>query len=84
MTPKKAGLATIVGPGGLTKKFDTCTCIHCNKVWVTFSTEKGIGNPGGWCRMCMRMICPNCAGKECEPFMRKLEKMERKSNMVVG
>lgn len=76
VTPKKAGLAEIVGPGGDVKSFDTVTCFHCNKAWVIRSTEPGQSDPGGWCRLCMRAICPVCADKGCVPFETKLKKYE--------
>ncbi len=80
MTPKKAGYAVIVGPG-YTKEFDTCTCKHCNRVWTVRSTEKGQGDPGGWCNMCMAPICPECAGKPCFPLEERLLLMERRDRL---
>jgi hypothetical protein len=81
ITQKRAGYATISGPEGI-KEFDTCTCKHCNKVWVVKSTEKGQGDLGGWCRMCMAPICPECADKGCYPFMKRLLKYEQRQKML--
>ncbi len=66
----------IIGPGS-TEEMDTCTCKHCNKVWYVRGTAIK-SNPGGWCRMCMAPICPQCAGKECVPFLKKLDEYEAK------
>lgn len=80
LTPKRAGYATITYSKGV-KEFDTCTCCHCGRVWVTRSTEKGQGDPGGWCRLCMKPVCPTCAGKECKPFLRKLDEYEQRQKL---
>lgn len=82
LTPKKAGYATITGPKG-TKEYDTCTCAHDNRVWVVRSSIKGIkADPGGFCRLCMKMICPRCVGKACVPFERKLKIYEDRQRML--
>ncbi len=76
----KLGYATIIGPGQH-KEYDTCTCRHCNRIWTIQSTEKGQAHPGGWCRFCMKPICPKCAGKACFPFEKKLALYERNQNL---
>ena len=78
VTPKRAGLAEIIGPNK-TESYDTCTCKHCGGVWAIRSTEKGKSDPGGWCSVCDAMICPKCAGKPCFPFLKKLEMYENKA-----
>ncbi len=76
----KSGYATITSPQGV-KEYDTCTCKHCNAVWTIRSTEKGQGDPGGWCTICARPICPNCVGKECFPLERRLELYEKSEKL---
>jgi hypothetical protein len=80
-THLRAGYATIVGPGVKTES-DTCTCKHCCRVWVTRSSDPAVkGDLGGFCRICMRMICPTCAGKPCFPFEKKLDLYEKRSDL---
>lgn len=82
LTPKRAGYGVLVGPG-YTKEYDTCTCKHCNKAWVVRSNDpNNKGDPGGWCRMCNAPICPECAGKECKPFLVKLDEIEAKDRLT--
>ena len=75
-TTRNAGYATITGPWKNKEEFDTCTCKHCSRAWVVRSNVKGKANPGGWCSLCARMVCPTCVGKECVPFMIKLKMFE--------
>jgi hypothetical protein len=50
---------------------DTYTCRHCQRiVW-----RRG---DGGFCRTCDSMICNKCVGKDCVPFMKKIEEMEER------
>lgn len=81
-TPARAGYATIVGPGAPVKEFDTLTCAHCGRAWcVRTSSPSTTADPGGWCRLCMKPVCPTCAGKECVPFLRRLELYERRQDL---
>jgi hypothetical protein len=75
ITPKRAGHATILGPGAH-KEYDTCTCCHCGRVWVTNSTEMKEPPKDGWCSLCGKMICPDCAGKPCFPLEKRLKQYE--------
>lgn len=78
---KKAGYAEITGPGQH-KEFDTCTCKHCNRVWVVRSTETKDVDLGGWCMQCMAMICSDCAGKPCFPFEKQIEIYEQRQRLL--
>ena len=78
----RAGYATITGPGR-TQEYDTCSCVHCNRVWAIHGTD-GKENLGGWCRQCQAMICSDCAGKPCTPFEKKLELYESRRRMFRG
>src|ERR1700756_2474877 len=65
-----------VVPSGLTER-DTFTCCHCNKV-VIVKPFANMDDFGSMCRNCMKMTCPVCADKECTPFMKKIEEMEKR------
>lgn len=80
LTPKRSGYITLTSHK-VTYEADTCTCKHCNKAWIIRSTKKGEGDPGGWCRICSAPICPDCAGKECMPFEKKLKIYESKQKL---
>ena len=82
VTNRKAGYATITGPGGVSEESDTATCAHCNAVWVVRSTNKQKEELGGWCRMCSRPVCPLCADKGCSPFLEKLARVEARDRML--
>ena len=69
------GHATITGPDGL-KESDTFTCAHCNRI-VHVPVKADPDKLGGWCRQCMKAICPKCvATGACDPFEKKLEREE--------
>lgn len=56
---------------------DTFTCAHCNGI-VIVEPAKPPEAMGGFCRMCMKCICPACdAVGTCTPFERKLEEVEK-------
>lgn len=57
---------------GSVQEHDTYTCAHCNTIVVVQPREV----PGGWCRMCSRMVCDRCADGGCSPFEKKLEAQE--------
>ncbi len=69
------GYSVLVDPEAGTKECDTHTCAHCQKVVFTPPNKK-IEEVGDFCRGCMKVICLDCAGKGCSPFMKKLEAME--------
>ena len=69
------GFACITGPDRI-KEYDTFTCVHCNAV-VHVKPMADPAELGGFCRSCMKLICPNCAlDRSCTPFLKKLEQME--------
>ena len=84
ITHRKAGQVTIVGPRQ-NFEADTATCYHCNRCWVVRSTDRNSksmeADPGGFCRLCMKMICPTCTGKECVPFEKKLQLYESRKDL---
>lgn len=66
------GFACIVDPEQGVKETDTFTCIHCNRI-VHLPANKKVEDVGDFCRSCMKMICAGCAGKDCTPFLKKIE-----------
>ncbi len=75
---KPQGYAVIAHEDGSVSEWDTFTCAHCQYI-----TRVGAGQApedcGGFCRVCMSMICGPCADKGvCLPFERKLEIAERR------
>jgi hypothetical protein len=66
-----------MGPGAPVVEFDTFTCAHDNRVVIV----KHGASPeecGGFCRLCMKAICPECVGKTCVPFEKRLDLVEKK------
>ena len=78
----KAGEATITGPKGQ-KVFTTATCSHCNSVWAVSGNSSSMTcDPGGWCLQCSHMVCPQCSGKPCVPFEKKILAYEQRMSML--
>lgn len=83
------GYATIIDPAfGSVQEFDTVSCIHCGSVSMT---KSALGNlevmvyradgthymkEAGFCRSCMKPICPRCVGKECSNRFKRMEMEE--------
>lgn len=69
------GLGTLSGPCGELEEHPTFTCVHCQRV----RRVKPYCDPadlGGLCKICMGVVCEVCVGKGCDPFEKKLERME--------
>lgn len=65
----------------ITRERDTFTCAHCNKI-VIVEPKADPASLGGFCRLCMKNVCGPCADQgKCEPFEKKLEKMEARARM---
>lgn len=62
--------------GGIRQESDTFTCYHCGKV-VIVKPKCDPYELGGMCRLCEKMICPNCVDVgRCDPLEKKLERAE--------
>ncbi len=75
---KSHGYSIITGPEIRAIEEDFFVCSHCQK--TTF--VKPMCDPvelGGWCGPCHALICKDCVGKDCAPFMKKIEKAEAKA-----
>lgn len=79
---KAQGYSVLVDPEQ-TVEHDTMTCAHCNKV----THLKAFVRPedqGGYCRKCDRLICKDCAGKDCYPMGRRLDDWEKIGNGILA
>ncbi len=76
------GYVHIGDPGGNSLEADTATCCHCNAVWVLRASDPAKGNLGGWCRNCMDAVCPRCAGLDCTPFLKRIERYEARNRFL--
>ncbi len=55
---------------------DTFTCFHCGNC-VFVPPMKDPAEIGGWCLVCMKLICQECVGRgECRPFEKQLDQHE--------
>lgn len=60
---------------------DTFQCGHCQYI----THVKPFMDPadmGGLCKVCMRLVCSKCVGKECDVFERKLERSEARDRFL--
>ena len=71
---KDGGYLVINSAFGMSE-MSTFTCTHCNKV-VAVKTKANPDDIGGFCYCCMKMVCPQCVGKPCDPVEKKLERAE--------
>jgi hypothetical protein len=68
------GYACITGPDQI-KQYDTFTCFHCNAI-VHVKPMADPSEIGALCKTCMKLICAQCSGQGCTPFLKKIEEME--------
>ncbi len=54
------------------------TCAHCQK-GTEFPSMRKMMDYVDICRNCMRLICLECHGKPCRPFMKLIEQMEEEA-----
>lgn len=64
-----------------TNEMDTFSCGHCGSI-VHVPARTDPANLGGLCKQCMRLICPRCLDKGCEPLERKLERAEERDRTL--
>ena len=69
------GYGIITGEAGEVEEFDTFTCPHCNGVCII---RLGSGKQRGYCHLCNGPTCGRKNCMECVPFMKKLERHERR------
>lgn len=63
-----------------TVEHDTITCAHCNRIYVVPHRleESQARPPAQFCFQCKSAICPACVGKDCVPFMKRLDAVEKR------
>lgn len=57
---------------------DTFTCAHsfCGGRVVAVKSRMDPADIGGLCKVCMKLICPTCVGRGCDPLEKALERAE--------
>lgn len=78
---REGGYACISDPDKGLIEASTFTCFHCNSV-VHVKPRASMDELGSMCRSCMKMVCAKCAPGPCVPFMKKLEAMERRDEVL--
>jgi hypothetical protein len=77
---RKAGFYYIeVDPDKPTYESDGFVCKHCQKAVFVKPGQKA-EDMGGHCKMCDDLVCSECVDKGCDPFEKKLERMEAVAN----
>lgn len=74
---RAGGYGVVIDPdAGQPDEHDTFTCKHCSKVVIVRARQRP-EDIGGLCRHCYGIICPDCVGKDCTPFIAKIDAFER-------
>jgi hypothetical protein len=82
LTPRDAGQINIFGPGK-NKEAETQLCAHCQRMMIIRASSPDMpAYRGEVCVKCMKRICPLCMGKDCEPFMKRIERYERRQALL--
>jgi hypothetical protein len=78
---REGGVAEWTFQDGGTRRLKTFTCSHCNAV-VMVPERSTATEAGGWCGMCAKPVCQQCAGvPECVPFERRCDQMEARDRL---
>ncbi len=60
------------------RSYDSFTCFHCSRV-VFVKHRADPSELGGMCKVCDKLICPQCNAKGgCTPWEKQMEAMEAK------
>lgn len=79
---KPGGYAFSFDVGGIRQEADTFTCFHCNRI-VIVKPKCDPADLGGMCRLCDKMICPQCVNLGvCDPIEKKLERAEARDRAL--
>lgn len=79
---RQRGYEVVTGPDGRRVEQETFTCGHCSQI-VTVPNRAAADEVGGFCRVCMSMVCPGClATDRCDPYERKLERIEARERLL--
>lgn len=78
MMLRSGGYAIAQNIDGSVSEADSFTCAHCNSVTLVHAGQRA-ADLGGFCRLCSKLICSRCAGGDCIPFEKKLQKLEERA-----
>jgi hypothetical protein len=73
----QGGWLCVTNTDGTIDEADTFTCAHCQKI-VPCRAKQNLDDLGGFCRLCDRLICSRCVGRDCVPFLKAIEAAEEK------
>jgi hypothetical protein len=68
--------------GKETAACSTFTCAHCNTVVFVRPKTHVFHSAPGFCQLCSAHTCRKCTSKECKPFEKKLEEIERRGRFM--
>lgn len=76
------GWGFITHPDGKVEEHETYTCKHCNRV-NRVKPKQRAEDIGGLCKMCMKLICPECVNRGgCTPLEKGIAlQLEREYRM---
>ena len=71
---RPGGVLLTTGPAGAAER-DTFTCGHCQRI-VLVEAGADPAELGGLCKVCDRLVCKYCVGKDCTPWEEKMRQFE--------
>lgn len=63
--------------GNIIREVSTFQCHHCSRI-IHVPVKADPAAIGGLCGHCVKLICPNCVGKPCTPWLERIYAFERK------
>lgn len=72
---RPGGVGQYFCDGVLVSEVDTKTCAHCQHI-IEIPNRRKLTEVADFCRLCMAIICLDCAGKPCRPHLRAIEEAE--------
>ena len=78
---KPGGFGTYFGPWGEITETHSSTCAHCQRI-TEFSSLRRMTDHVDICRRCMKLVCLDCAGRDCRPFEKWLEAEEARGRFL--
>lgn len=72
---RAGGYAVWTDENGRRVEADTFSCRHCQRI-THVKPKQDPTELGGLCKVCMGLVCSECAGKGCDEVQRKLDRAE--------